>query len=400
MEYGTNKHPPFRDDPPLLVGDLPAEYIPSYVASPPTGGPASRDGTNTSGKRLLVVGDVHGHLDALKALLRKVGFDNTNGDHLILVGDLVTKGPDSKGVVRFAMELGASAIRGNQEDKVLAAAREIHRRSGEDSPGAGDDDANNGAETASGTDRHARAIARSLSRAQLEWLRTRPIILRIGNIPGAASPPWNASTLAVVHGGLVPGPPLEEQDPWAVMNMRSLVYPGTKQPATDGVDARPPHAVAVPISGREGEPWSHAWNRHQNHLPPSAPHTLAIYGHDARKGLQASPKVDISPYRSSPASLLEDEEAEDGEEGGSDDDETADTSNNNNNNNNKKKKKDRKDRKHNKKKKDKKKGKEQGLRYAFGLDSGCGHGKQLTGLVIEATAEGVRGWVAQVECAG
>jgi hypothetical protein len=263
MAYGTNKHPPFRDDPPLLIRDLPAEYIPSYTPPSPLGGPGGPgrgDGSSKTGKRLLVVGDVHGHLDALKALLRKVGFDNKQGDHLVMVGDLVTKGPDSKGVVKFAMELGASAVRGNQEDKVLAAAREIHRLSLEDKP---DTEDHGEVETDFKKD-HARKIARSLSRAQLDWLRSLPIILRISNIPAATSAPWNATTLAIVHGGLVPGLPLEKQDPWAVMNMRSLVYPGRKKSSDDdpldsSSSTPTPDAVAVPISGHEGEPWSRAW---------------------------------------------------------------------------------------------------------------------------------------------
>ncbi|KAK4042144.1 Metallo-dependent phosphatase-like protein [Parachaetomium inaequale] len=339
MEYGTNKHPPFKDDPPLLVGDLPQEHIPSSSPASPTKGP---DGENrTNGKRLVVVGDVHGQRAALKALLRKIGFDHKHGDHLVLAGDMVTKGPDSKGVVKLAMDIGASAVRGNQEDKVLAAAREIHRFSvdddsrlgpeadgdGEGGAGKGDDD-NGEAETEARRKDHARSVARSLSRAQLAWLRSLPIILRIGHLPDATSAPWNASTLAVVHAGLVPGVPLKKQDPWAVMNMRSLVYPRkgkgkknkgkphsrsnspsddtTPEEATTELDALTlapdADAVAVPIDGRDGEPWSHAWNRHQNTLPPSTPHTLAIYGHDAKAGLQVTPKVDISPYYYTPSS--------------------------------------------------------------------------------------------------
>jgi hypothetical protein len=298
MEYGTNKHPPFKDDPPMLVADLPQEHVPSSSPASPTKGPDGGDKTN--GKRLVVVGDVHGQRAALKALLRKIGFDHKHGDHLVLAGDMVTKGPDSKGVVKLAMDIGASAVRGNQEDKVLAAAREIHRFSvddasrlgpeadedGADVAGGGDDDDKGEAETETRRKGHARSVARSLSRAQLAWLRSLPIILRIGHLPDATSPPWNASTIAVVHAGLVPGVPLKKQDPWAVMNMRSLVYPrkgkGKKNkgkphsrsnsPSDDATSeeeaateidaltlAPDADALAVPIDGRDGEPWSHAW---------------------------------------------------------------------------------------------------------------------------------------------
>lgn len=293
MEYGTNKRPTFKDDPPLLVADLPQKHIPSYTPPSPTDGPDG--GNQTHGKRLVIVGDVHGQLAALKGLLRKIDFDNNNGDHLVLVGDMVTKGPNSKGVVKLAMKLGASAVRGNQEDKVLAAAREIHRLSADEvsrlGP-AGDDIEDNDAERDDDDDQfepetrrkdHVHRIARSLTSAQLAWLRSLPIILRIGGLPDATSPPWNASTLAIIHGGLVPGVELEQQDPWAVMNMRSLVYPGrdrkkgkhhsqSESSDTNGNDEEAndvttqidgltlgPDAVAVPIDGRKGEPWSHAW---------------------------------------------------------------------------------------------------------------------------------------------
>jgi hypothetical protein len=395
MEYGTNKHPPFKDDPPLLVKDLPQEHIPSYT-------PPSLGVERINGKRLVVVGDVHGQTAALKALLEKIGFDHKHGDHLVLAGDMITKGPDSKGVVKLAMAVGASAVRGNQEDRVLAAARELHRWSAIDEFKS---DRASEAEKADGEvgietrrKNHAHRVAESLTRAQLAWLRSLPIILRIGHLPDAASPPWNASTLAVVHGGLVPGVHLEKQDPWAVMNMRSLKYPrkgkgGKKgkhhsesQPespvdhdedqtdpttTTDGLTLAP-DAVAVPVDTHGGEPWSHAWNRYQNRLPPHSSHiTLAIYGHDAKVGLQVDPEADISPYSPPPS--------------GPDNSDT-DTQTKNKN-------------KHNKKKK-----KQKGHRYAYGLDSGCGHGKQLTALVIEAVGDpagrgAIRHHIEQVDCA-
>ena len=381
MEYGTNSHPKFKDDPPLLVADLPRKHIPSYTAPTTTEESELVEGESTaSGKRLIIVGDVHGHLNTLKTLLRKIGFNNKHGDHLIFAGDMVTKGPDSKGVIQLAMELGASAVRGNHEDKVLAAARELRRVSVDDQSRRGPGLDDQGDEAVEGADRtraveddgeagqeveaearktgNARRIALSLTRAQLAWIRSLPIILRIGQIPGAVAAPWSTSTLTVAHGGLVPGIKLEKQDPWAVMNMRTLVYPGkrkqkkkerkhrsqreaassTSSPdqassseASDLSDSSNTtiqyNTVPVPIDGRDGEPWSYAWNRHQNRLPASEPHTVVLYGHDAKAGLQINHQVHILP---SP------QEAQ----GGS-----------------------RKSQK-----------KETGLRYAFGLDSGCGHG--------------------------
>src|SRR5687767_6367262 len=63
--------------------------------------------------RLIVIGDVHGCLAELDALLTDVA--PRPDDELVLVGDLVRKGPDSAGVVRRVREIGARAVRGNHD---------------------------------------------------------------------------------------------------------------------------------------------------------------------------------------------------------------------------------------------------------------------------------------------
>lgn len=61
--------------------------------------------------RVIVISDIHGELDLLKALLKKV--DYTAEDYLIINGDLCEKGSDSKGVVSYVMDLAI------KNDKVL-----------------------------------------------------------------------------------------------------------------------------------------------------------------------------------------------------------------------------------------------------------------------------------------
>ena len=53
--------------------------------------------------RVLVVSDVHGHLSHLRAVLEEAKFEGD--DLLIVVGDLLEKGPDSLGTLRYVMEL-------------------------------------------------------------------------------------------------------------------------------------------------------------------------------------------------------------------------------------------------------------------------------------------------------
>lgn len=54
-------------------------------------------------QRLLVVSDIHGHLNWLTGLLEKMEYGGD--DILIIVGDLVDKGPESLKVVRYVMDL-------------------------------------------------------------------------------------------------------------------------------------------------------------------------------------------------------------------------------------------------------------------------------------------------------
>src|SRR5450432_3478913 len=89
----------------------------------------------TSGKhrdrnsRLVIVGDVHGMKNELVRLLDKVEFDKKT-DHLILAGDMISKGPDSKGVLDLIMKLGATAVRGNHEDRILLAYHRLQSQQG------------------------------------------------------------------------------------------------------------------------------------------------------------------------------------------------------------------------------------------------------------------------------
>jgi len=69
--------------------------------------------------RVVIVGDVHGMLAEVRALVEAVGLTKT--DTLVFAGDLLDKGPDSPGVVRFSRELAARThvilTKGNHEEK-------------------------------------------------------------------------------------------------------------------------------------------------------------------------------------------------------------------------------------------------------------------------------------------
>ncbi len=57
-------------------------------------------------QRVIAISDIHGNLEALKALLKKVNYSTK--DVLVLLGDIVEKGDESLATLRFVMDLSMS----------------------------------------------------------------------------------------------------------------------------------------------------------------------------------------------------------------------------------------------------------------------------------------------------
>ncbi|KAF7712429.1 Ser-Thr protein phosphatase family protein [Penicillium ucsense] len=251
--------------------------------------------SDTARHRFIIVGDVHGMRRSLQKLLAKVEFDNTQGDHLILVGDMTNKGPDSAGVVDLAIQLEASAVRGNHDNAVLDAAAELAVASGDhsqvaalktspalpDAPLSEEQTESHlpkgldGAEPVSKSPltRHGETTYRTasqLSVSQREWLAKLPLMLRL------SLPLDRQSTLGhnlvIVHAGLVPGVALEKQDPYNIIHMRSL----KRIEGDDGSRFEP-----LEEFGEEG--WAAEWDRWQERCETRS---TVIFGHDAKRRLQ------------------------------------------------------------------------------------------------------------------
>ena len=183
-------------------------------------------------RRTLIVGDVHGCAQELDDLLERAGFSEK--DRLVFVGDLVAKGPDSMGVIQRARALNARAVRGNhdqhclrwwdakQQGAALPELRSYHRQ-----------------------------VADTIEESDWQWLAALPLFLRL-----------EEHNTIVVHAGLVPGVALEAQEPFDLMNMRTVGADGTASKHYDG-----------------GTPWPTLWEGPE----------LVVFGHDAIRGLQRHP---------------------------------------------------------------------------------------------------------------
>lgn len=205
--YAAHSQPEFTDM--VLVQTLDQSLVPT------SGNRKDRNG------RLVIVGDVHGMKDELVKLLDKVQFDRET-DHLILAGDMISKGPDSAGVLDLAMELGATAVRGNHEDRVLLAYSRLHSGEVQLDFAPTMEGSTGRDEKLAGSDKYShkgefkdRLLAKQLNHRHIEWLKKCPVILRVGEVEGMGQ-------VLVVHAGLVPGINLKAQDPYFVMNMRTI----------------------------------------------------------------------------------------------------------------------------------------------------------------------------------
>jgi hypothetical protein len=165
--------------------------------------------------------------------LDKAKFDEKK-DHVIFTGDMIQKGPDSHGVVQHARKIKASCVRGNHEDRVLLANRDLRMKTvnipGPEEQAVGPESVDTMEEESfSHGDYLDRKLARNLTDEDIKYLETCPLILDVGQMA-------NLGNVVVAHAGLVPGVKLSNQDPFAVMNMRTVdLETHVPSPAPDGI---------------------------------------------------------------------------------------------------------------------------------------------------------------------
>ncbi|MFO0651396.1 MAG: metallophosphoesterase [Polyangiales bacterium] len=185
-------------------------------------------------RRTLIVGDVHGCAQELDDLVREVNFDPSN-DKLYLVGDLVARGPDSRGVVERVDAYKGTFVRGNHDEKVLMWWRLAP------GPRAADD-------AVRLSDRH-RAVVEALGEDHSTTRRRAP------------RAPLPEHALTIVHAGVDPRKAPDEASEEVLLTVRSIDDDGE------------PTKKLLP------RPWARAWR---------GPRQL-VFGHDARRNLQLEP---------------------------------------------------------------------------------------------------------------
>jgi bis(5'-nucleosyl)-tetraphosphatase (symmetrical) len=141
----------------------------------------------------LLIGDVQGCCDALERLLATCGFSPSR-DTLVVLGDLVNRGPRSLDTLRLLRSLGDSArcLLGNHDLHLLAVAhgvRKLHR-----------------------SDTFGDVLDAADRSAWLQWIRERPLVLQESGwlcVHAGLVPQWDAAqavALADELGTLLRGP--------------------------------------------------------------------------------------------------------------------------------------------------------------------------------------------------
>ncbi len=179
--------------------------------------------------RTIFIGDVHGCLAELEEMLRILA--PGRDERVVLVGDLVAKGPDSIGVLRLVQERGYLAVRGNHDQHLLRywlpdesgrPLKPLHRR-----------------------------IAEAMSEADWAFVRAMPYQLAFPEL-----------AMRAVHAGYLPGVPYDRQPEEVMITLRSITADGRASKRVD-----------------DGVPWARLW-RGPEHV---------VFGHDAIRGLQREP---------------------------------------------------------------------------------------------------------------
>ncbi|KAI9266452.1 Metallo-dependent phosphatase-like protein [Phascolomyces articulosus] len=207
--------------------------------------------------RVFIIGDVHGCADELKQLVEKIQY-NQDRDQIILAGDLVYRGPDNVGVIRYAKEIGALCVRGNHDD-VTIRFKTYEIQHGLQAMQNKDDIMREGdvADPLKFSDDHM-DIVKNMTQEDYDYLVNCPLVIDL--------PTLNNSR--VVHGGL--DPEIEKpvnNDPYWVVNMRNMDKDGDPERTKSN-----------------GKHWTKYWAEAQ-HAPNNTTPINIYYGHDAGRGL-------------------------------------------------------------------------------------------------------------------
>ncbi len=178
---------------------------------------------STDSKQVFIVGDVHGCYFEFLELLKKVNYHKSS-HRLILVGDVINRGPYSLKMLEWVKKEGVEIVRGNHENHFLNSVKKNHKMR----PPLEQLKQEMGAKI----------------KEWINWMETWPFYIE-------------EQDFLVVHGGLIPNKHPKDTDPLFLMYIRTW----------DG--------VGKDITDKNNPPWYDFYKNEK----------LVVYGHWALKGL-------------------------------------------------------------------------------------------------------------------
>lgn len=144
-------------------------------------------------RKRIIIGDVHGCYNTLLRLVEKIflQYDRESVD-LVFTGDLIDRGPRSDRVIDIVMELGAACVLGGHEEKILRHWQ--------------------------GTLPKGKKLAKR-TKSQLKYDKYKEFIR---SLPLSISFNLEGRKYVLVHAGVMPGIPLEEQNREYLLRIRYI----------------------------------------------------------------------------------------------------------------------------------------------------------------------------------
>eukprot|EP00520_Triparma_pacifica_P007817 CAMPEP_0118637652 /NCGR_PEP_ID=MMETSP0785-20121206/3264_1 /TAXON_ID=91992 /ORGANISM="Bolidomonas pacifica, Strain CCMP 1866" /LENGTH=254 /DNA_ID=CAMNT_0006528847 /DNA_START=112 /DNA_END=873 /DNA_ORIENTATION=+ len=189
---------------------------------------------------LYCIGDVHGCYDELMQMLSKIKeLEKSAGDEylkrVVLVGDLVNKGPSSPSVLSYARKNRIMSVSGNHDVSAYRVARGLK-------------------------------VVKDHQRGKYGWIEeiSKEDVEYLGSMPSSITVNVGGKDYVIVHAGLIEGKSLEEHTLEELTTIR-LISPN------------PSSGYTPTLSPGDGAPWASVY---------TGGHGTVIFGHDARRGLQ------------------------------------------------------------------------------------------------------------------
>jgi hypothetical protein len=198
--------------------------------------------------KTIVIGDIHGCIDEFRELLDAA--ELKEDDRLILLGDLIDRGPDPARVVRLAHDLRAECVMGNHEEKALRWRKHEAKRR---------EDPNHYKNPMRGINQARLDEWAKISDSDWDWIASLPHFIHIND------------RYVGVHAGCMPDVEIEKQVPNELMRLRYVK-------CTEDAHGYMKHKMAsLKETGEAPDPkigekivhWTEIWSGPQN----------VVYGH-------------------------------------------------------------------------------------------------------------------------